>query len=158
MNWPSSLFAGFVATLVLTTLEAGAQELHLTRMSIPFLLGTAFTPSRDRARVVGFFVHLVNGQLFALLYAALFDAMGAVSVGRGALIGLAHSAVVLLLVVPLLPALHPRIASIEQGPVGMRQIEPPGRLALHYGFSTPLAIIVSHVLYGMVIGWLYRFR
>jgi uncharacterized membrane protein YagU involved in acid resistance len=158
MNWPSSLLAGFVATLVVTTLEAGAQQLHLTRMSMPFLLGMAFTPSRDRARVVGFFVHLVNGQLFALLYVALFDAMGVISVARGAAMGLAHAAIVLLVGIPLLPALHPRIASVEQGPVGIRQLEPPGRLALHYGFSTPLVLIVSHVLYGMVIGWLYHFR
>ena len=158
LNWPSSLLAGFVATLALTTLEAGAQQLHLTRMSMPLLLGMAFTPSRDRARVVGFFVHLVNGQLFALLYVALFDAMGVVSIARGAAMGVAHSAILLLVGIPLLPALHPRIASIEQGPVGIRQIEPPGRLALHYGIGTPLVLVVSHVLYGMVIGWLYHFR
>ena len=63
MNWPSLLLAGLAGTLVLTTLEAGAQQLHLTRMSLPYLLGAAFTPSRDRARVVGFLVHLVNGQV-----------------------------------------------------------------------------------------------
>ena len=158
MNWPSLLLAGLAGTLVLTTLEAGAQQLHLTRMSLPYLLGAAFTPSRDRARVVGFLVHLVNGQVVALLYAALFDALGVVSVGWGALIGLAHSAVVLLVVVPLLPALHPRIASVEQGPTGMRQIEPPGPLALHYGLTTPLMVVVAHVLFGMVLGRLYHFR
>jgi uncharacterized membrane protein YagU involved in acid resistance len=158
MNWSSSLLAGFVGTLVLTTLEAGAQQLHLTRMSIPFLLGTAFTPSRDRARVIGFLVHLVNGQLFALLYVAIFDATGAVTVLRGAALGLGHAAVVLLVIVPLLPSLHPRIAGIEQGPSGMRQLEPPGPFALHYGLSTPAMVVIAHVLFGMVIGWLYHFR
>lgn len=158
MNWPSSLLAGFVGTLVLTSLEAGAQQLHLTRMSIPYLLGAAFTPNRDRAKVLGFFVHLVNGQLFALLYVAIFDALHEVSILRGAMIGLGHAAVVLLVVVPLLPAMHPRIATLEQGPTDMRLIEPPGPLALHYGLSTPATIVVAHVIYGMVIGWLYHFR
>ena len=158
MNWPSSLLAGFVGTLVLTSLEAGAQQLHLTRMSIPYLLGTAFTPSRDRAKVLGFFVHLINGQLFALLYVAIFDALREVSILRGAMIGLGHAAVVLLVVVPLLPSMHPRIATAEQGPTDMRLIEPPGPFALHYGLSTPAMVVVAHVIYGAVIGWLYHFR
>ena len=158
MNWPLSLLAGFAGTLVLTSLEAGAQQLRLTRMSIPYLLGAAFTPSRDRAKVLGFFVHLVNGQLFALLYVAIFDALGEVSILRGMMIGLGHAAVVLLLVLPLLPALHPRIATLEQGPTGMRTIEPPGPFALHYGLSTPAMIVVAHVIFGAIIGWLYHFR
>ena len=158
MNWPSSLLAGFVGTVLLTTLEAGAQQLHLTRMSLPYLLGTAFTPSRDRARVVGFLVHLVNGQLFALLYVAVFDALGADGILRGALLGLIHAAVVLLVSVPLLPSMHPRIATAEQGPTQMRQIEPPGPLALYYGFSTPLMVVVAHVIFGMVVGALYHFK
>jgi uncharacterized membrane protein YagU involved in acid resistance len=158
MNWPSSLFAGFAGTLILTTLEAGAQQLRLSRMSIPYLLGAAFTPSRDRARLIGFIVHLVNGQLFALLYVAAFDALGTVGVGLGAALGLMHAAVVLLVVMPLMPAIHPRIASLEQGPTELRQIEPPGPLALHYGFSTPLVVVVAHAIFGMVIGALYHFR
>ena len=158
VNWPASLLAGFAGTLLLTTLEAGAQQLRLSRMSIPYLLGSAFTPDRDRARIVGFLVHLVNGQLFALLYVAVFDALGRVSVGLGALLGLLHSAVVLLVVIPLMPAIHPRIASMEQGPTELRQIEPPGPLALHYGFTTPLVVVVAHLLFGMVIGALYHLR
>ena len=158
MNWTSSLLAGFVGTLVLTSLEAGAQQLHLTRMSIPYLLGAAFTPNRDRAKVIGFLVHLINGQLFALLYVAIFDALGEVSILRGAMLGLGHAAVVLLVVMPLLPAMHPRIATLEQGLTSMRLIEPPGPLALHYGLTTPLMVIVAHMIFGAIIGWLYHFR
>lgn len=73
MNWPLCLLAGFAGTLVLTTLEAGAQQLHMTRMSIPFLLGTMLTPDRDRAKLYGLLAHLVNGQVFALFYVALFQ-------------------------------------------------------------------------------------
>src|SRR5207253_7567734 len=86
MNWTSSLLAGFAGTLVLTTLEAGAQQAHLTRMSIPYLLGTMLTPSRDRAKILGFLVHLVNGQLFALFYVAIFDRLGGAGPWRGAVV------------------------------------------------------------------------
>ena len=158
MNWPSSLLAGFVGTLVLTSLEAGAQQLHLTRMSIPYLLGAAFTASRDRAKVIGFFTHLLNGQVFALLYVALFRALGARGVWLGALFGALHSMIVLLVVIPILPSLHPRMASLHQGPTQMRQLEPPGPLALHYGVSTPAMVVVAHLVFGMVVGGLYHFR
>ena len=156
MNWTSSLLAGFVGTVLLTTLEAGAQQLHLSRMSIPYLLGAAFTPGRDRAKVIGFFTHLLNGQLFALLYVAIFRATGEASALRGAIIGLVHAAVVLLVVVPLLPAIHPRMASLHQGPTELRQIEPPGPMALHYGVTTPLTVVVAHVVFGLAVGGLYR--
>jgi hypothetical protein len=36
------------------------------------MLGTMFVVEPDRARVAGFFIHLVNGQGFALGYAAVF--------------------------------------------------------------------------------------
>ena len=156
MNWTSSLLPGFVVTVLLTTLEAGAQQLHLSRMSIPYLLGAAFTPGRDRAKVIGFFTHLLNGQLFALLYVAIFRATGEASALRGAMIGLVHAAVVLLVVVPLLPAIHPRMASLHQGPTELRQIEPPGPMALHYGVTTPLTVVVAHIVYGLAVGGLYR--
>jgi hypothetical protein len=155
MNIPSWLLAGFIGTLVLTSLEAGAQAMHLTRMSIPYLLGAWFTPSRDRAKVVGIIVHLINGWILALPYLWLFKYFGA-SVLTGALIGLAHAGVVLLIIVPLMPSFHPRMASMHQGPTDLRQLEPPGPFALHYGLSTPAVIVIAHILYGAIIGGLYR--
>ncbi len=41
-------------------------------MDIPMMLGTIFVEDPDKARVVGFFIHLVNGQFFALFYASAF--------------------------------------------------------------------------------------
>jgi len=156
VSWPRIFLAGFAGTLVLTTLEAGAQQLRLTRMSIPYLLGAMFTPSRDRAKVIGFFVHLVNGQILALLYVAIFHTIGASGPLLGTALGLFHSAAVLLLVVPLLPAIHPRMASLHQGPTELRQIEPPGPLGLYYGVTTPLTVLVAHLAFGAVVGALYR--
>ena len=63
---------------------------------------------------------------------------------------------VLLVVVPLLPSLHPRMASEARGPTVTRQLEPPGRLALHYGASSPLFVLLGHAAYGLVLGALYK--
>ncbi len=37
------------------------------------MLGTMVTSNRDRAKVLGFLMHLLNGWLFASLYAAAFE-------------------------------------------------------------------------------------
>ena len=62
MNFGSILLWGFVATIVLTAMMQGGQSLGLSRMSLPFMLGTMFTPNRDRAAVIGFLVHLLAGM------------------------------------------------------------------------------------------------
>jgi hypothetical protein len=155
-SWGSWLLSGFVATLVLTTIEEGSQQARLSRMSIPFLLGSMVTAGRERAKWFGFLLHLVNGEAFALLYVAVFHSWGAAGVWRGLLIGVAHALVVLLVVMPLLPSIHPRMASEAQGPTVTRQLEPPGALGLHYGPTTPLFVVLGHAAYGMILGALYK--
>ena len=156
MNMLSLLLWGFVATLVLTTLMAGSQALGLTRMNLPYMLGTLFTPDRDRAKLSGFAVHLVNGWWLAGIYAAAFESWGSAAWWLGALIGLVHASFVLVVIMPLLPSLHPRMASEQHGPTPTRQLEPAGFLALHYGAQTPLSVIVAHLVYGGILGAFYQ--
>lgn len=158
MNTRSISLWGFVSTLVLTSLMAGSQALGLTRMNLPYLLGTMVTSDRDRAKLMGFGMHLVNGWLFASLYAAAFQSWRRATWWLGAAIGLVHSLFVLVAASSLLPALHPRMASEEQGPTPTQQLEPPGFLALNYGRRTPLSVILSHLVYGSILGAFYRLR
>jgi hypothetical protein len=39
------------------------------------MLGTVMTPDRDRAKVYGFLVHMVNGWLFSAVYVAAFQSL-----------------------------------------------------------------------------------
>ena len=155
MNWGSWLLWGFVATLVLTTIMAGGQGLRLTRMNIPYMLGAMLTPSRDRAKLIGFGVHLLNGWLFSLLYVAAFHEWGHATWWAGGAIGIVHATFVLTVGMRLLPGLHPRMASEQQGPTVMRQLEPPGFLALNYGYQTPVSVLIAHLAYGVVLGSFY---
>ena len=65
----------FVGTLALTTALRAASELSMTRMDLPFLLGTAVTVNRTRAKAVGSLMHFLNGQVFAFVYLAVFAAI-----------------------------------------------------------------------------------
>jgi hypothetical protein len=156
MNIGEILLWGLLATGLLTTLMRAGQALHLTRMDVPLLLGTMVTPNRDHAKVIGFVIHFLNGWWMAMLYVAFFHGMGMVSWWLGGLMGLAHACFVLIVVLPLLPGAHPRMASDFHGPDPTRLLEPPGFLALNYGYQTPLATIIAHIAYGMVLGGFYR--
>lgn len=155
MNLLSWMVWGFASTIALTTILAGSQGLGVTRMNIPYLLGTIVTPNRDRAVVLGIAVHVVNGWIFSLGYVAAFHAWGGPSWWKGALIGAVHAAFVLAALMPALPGMHPRMASETQGPTAFRQLEPPGFLALHYGRRTPISVFVAHVLFGVILGTFY---
>jgi len=149
LNW---LFWGVLATLAQTLFEAAMVGLRLTRMSLPFMLGTMWTSNRSRATIIGFANHIVNGLLFTLIYVAAFHFWREHGWWLGGLLGLAQAAFVLLVVMKILPEIHPRMASEHSGPMAMRQLEPPGFLALNYGPRTPISILISHIIFGMVIG------
>ena len=146
---------GFASTVVLTSILAGSQGLGLTRMNIPYMLGTMFTPNRDRAKFIGFFFHFANGWIFSFVYVAAFELMGRATWLFGALIGLVQAAFVLTMLLPILPALHPRMANEQYGPTVVRQLEPPGFLGLHYGIRTPISVLLAHAVFGAILGAFY---
>jgi hypothetical protein len=63
---------------------------------------------------------------------------------------------VVVALLPLLPGLHPRMASEHRGPEPTRALEPPGFLGLNYGHRTPLIALLAHVMYGAILGAFYR--
>jgi len=58
-------------------------------------------------------------------------------------------------VMSLLPSFHPRMASEQKGPTVTRQLEPPGFLALNYGYQTPVSVLLAHLIYGGILGAFY---
>ena len=155
MNWGSWLIWGFAATVILTTVMSGSQGLGLTRMNLPYMLGTIFTPNRDRAKIYGVALHLLNGWMFSLVYVAALHAVGLFTWWFGATVGLVHGAFVITVAMPILPGMHPRMASEIQGPTVVRQLEPPGFLGRNYGIRTPISVLAAHVIFGAIIGAFY---
>ncbi|UGY92010.1 hypothetical protein [Streptomyces gobiensis] len=149
----AALAGGLVGTLVLTTALRTAGELKLTRMDIPFLLGSAFTTNRTRAKALGYLLHFAAGLLFALGYYVLFLILGQSGWMLGAMFGMVHGMFAgTALVNILLPLVHPRMATPLTSAPDVALLEPPGFLMLNYGLATPVISLVAHIVYGALVG------
>jgi len=154
MDWAGWALFGLLATAVLTAVMIAAQLGGLSRLDLPLILGTVLTPDPDRARVAGFLIHLVVGQVFALGYAAGFALLGQATWWLGGLFGILHGAIALMALLPTLAGIHPRMASNRAGPGSTAVLEPPGLLGLNYGPQTPLVAMTAHLAYGIALGLL----
>lgn len=151
-NLPQELLWGFVATAVMTTILEASQGLGLSRLSLPFLVGTFFTDRRSYAHAIGYAAYAAGGWLFAFVYVALFISIGRGNWWIGLLLGAGHSVMLLVTIFPLIPYVHPRMATEYDGPARSHRLEPPGFIGLNYGYRTPLSVFVSLCAYGLVLG------
>jgi len=148
-----ALVGGLLGTVLLTTILRAAGELRLTRMDLPFLLGSAVTPDRVHAKLIGYVLHFVAGLVFALGYWAVFAVTGHSGAVLGALLGLVHALFAgTALVNVVLPAIHPRMGTGFDAAGSTPLLEPPGFMLVNYGRETLLAMIVAHLIYGAVVG------
>src|SRR5919202_235197 len=150
----SMVIWGLAATVAMTTILQGAKGMGLSRLSLPFLAGTFFVGDRRWAVIIGFVFYVFGGWLFAFLYFVLFASLGLFTWWFGAAIGLLHGLFLLVCGLPLLPFLHPRMASEYDGATAARVLEPPGFMGLNYGYRTPLTTLLGQAVYGAVLGGL----
>jgi hypothetical protein len=146
------LIWGFAATAAMSVVMFTSQWLGYSRLSLPFLLGSLFTGERSPANALGIVLYLLGGWLFAILYYFIFESIGRAGWEIGALVGATQGLLMVAMILPLLPYVHPRMATEYEGPVRGRRLQPPGFLALNYGYRTPLTTIAAHTLYGLILG------
>lgn len=156
-NLDGVLIWALVATAVMTTVLQSSQGLGLSRLSLPFLFGTFVTADRRRAVVAGSLMYMAGGWLFAVLYFFVFASLGVATWWVGAAIGALHG-LFLLVSLPAIAQLHPRIASEYDAPASEPKLEPPGFLGLNYGSRTPLTTLLAQALYGAILGGLLPMR
>jgi hypothetical protein len=150
-----TLAGGFIGTLVLTTALRAASEFRLTRLDLPFLLGTTVTADRLRAKALGYLFHFFFGLFFALGYYAIFRAVGRAGWLAGTALGLVHGLFSgSALVNVLLPVVHPRMGSSFSSIDSKALLEPPGFMMLNYGRGSPLVSLGAHIAYGALVGGL----
>ena len=145
---------GLAATVAMTGILQGANGLGMSRLSIPFLVGTIFTGNRRKATIIGFTFYIFGGWVFALLYFLFFASIGVYSWWLGSILGFLHGLFLLVAALPLMPYVHPRMASTYDVPVARPQLEPPGFFGLHYGTGTPASLLVAQTIYGAMLGGL----
>ncbi|MDF2117263.1 hypothetical protein PY365_16900 [Roseiarcaceae bacterium H3SJ34-1] len=148
----SLMLWGLIATVCMTTILEASRGFGFSRMSLPFIMGSAFSGRRSNATVIGFALYMLGGWLFAFLYFLFFASVGIYTWWLGAIVGLVHGAFLLVCAIPLLPYVHPRMASEHHGVTARRQMEPPGFLAVNYGAQTALVTLIAQAVYGGVLG------
>lgn len=155
MNILDILLWGLVATVAMTVVLQASHGLGLSRLSLPLLAGSFVTGDRHRATIVGFMLYTLGGWGFALLYVLIFASLERSGWWLGGLLGLLHGLFLLVVVLPLLPHVHPRMASEYDPPSARRRLEPPGFMGLNYGYRTPLTTLLAQGIYGVILGACY---
>ncbi len=143
---------GTVATILNAVILEGSRGLGISRMSFTFMMGTLFTSNRDYAEVIGLFCNFIMGWLFTFLYALIFASLHYHSWWLGLVLGFFHALFLNLAILPVLPHIHPRMASEHTGPTPTRMLEPPGIMGLNYGRRTPIISFSAHLVFGLILG------
>lgn len=147
-----AILAGLVATGAMTVLMYMAGAMMGMRMDMPMMLGTMLLPPGGAARAVGLMMHFMMGAIFFAIYALLFDALGIDSgvVWWAGVFGLGHG-VMAGAMMGMMGAVHPRMTSAS----GTAEVMAPGAFGTNYGTMAPVAIVLLHVVFGLVGGAIY---
>lgn len=145
-----------LATLAMTAVIQASQGLGLSRLSLYFLVGTFFTGRRTYANLLGFVVYAIGGTIFAFFYVFVFLGVGLGTWWGGLVLGLVHGVILLVVILPLIPYAHPRMASEHDGPSRTQRLEPPGFIGLNYGYRTPLTVLVAQAVFGVTLGLCFQ--
>lgn len=149
ISWPGAIIWGIVGAAGFSLAVAAAKSMGYTSIDFADLLGSMFArPGTAASQWTGMMVHFVNGALLAVAFLyglALVDAP--VNWFTGAIWGAivwVHS----LILLTSLGAVHPAIRSGAQ--------HDPGTAGRNFGVSTPWVSLVGHLVYGVLVGWLYQ--
>ncbi len=149
-HWQQILAWGLLATGCMTTVLEGTQLTGFSRLSLPFLFGTFIMRDRQKATIAGYFLYMAGAWLFAFVYAFFMEAAQIYAWWFGALLGLVHGLFLVTVFLPILPYVHPHVATEYDGPNALRRLEPPGKFGLNYGRATPLTTVAAQILFGLI--------
>lgn len=149
MDWGSAILAGVVATAAMTVLMYMGKAMGMP-VDMPRMLGSMVVDSEGGAVVViGLIIHFMMGVVFAMVYALLFDAFDIdPSWLWGALFGAVHG-VAAGMAMGMMPAMRPRMGAGKALPA-------PGFFGRNLGAMVPVGFIALHVVFGAIVGGIYR--
>ncbi len=147
--WPAviaGIVAGIIMVLMSKVMKAAGAPLD---MDVVRMWGTMLKLHGGAMRVVGWVIHLVASAAIALLYAWGFDLLGVDdNLWLWGLFGGVIHWVLGGLFLILVPPMHPEIP--EQRPA-------PGAFASHFGAVDVAGFLMSHLVYGLLVGILYGY-
>lgn len=159
-----ALVAGFAGTLVMSMMMKMAAAAGMTDMPpMPLVTGAMISGDEDQAKRIGVLIHwiMMGTVAFGLGYAALFTVIQGPTWLVGLAVGVAHGAVVGLVFMPMMPAMHPRMSGADHGQPsvsfegGEVHLSAPGVFGARWGGMTPVGLLMGHAVYGVVVGLVY---
>lgn len=140
--------AGFLATLAITTTMYLLPAIGLPQVDLPIWAARMFTSTPVSVAALGLAVHLVVGFGFAWLYTVRVEPRLALSpTMAGAAYGLGLWAFAQAIAVPALGLLATTF--------GEGAVVSPGVVSHRLGAAAALGSLVSHLSYGVVLGFVY---
>jgi uncharacterized membrane protein YagU involved in acid resistance len=138
MDVTSAIWAGLVATAVMTALIYAGPLMGMPRMDMIGMLGKMFTAAPSVAYPLGTVIHFMMGALFAIVYAWLWSlGLGSPTWGWGLIYGLVHG-LVAAMVMPMMLRMHPR----------------PPEMAMDA--RAIAGILMGHLVFGLIVALVYR--
>ncbi len=140
-----AIVAGIVGTLAISMVMAMAPKMGMPKMDIIGMMGSMFNPDGNRS--LGWVMHLMMGIVFTIVYAVGWSALGAVSIGTGAIFGVIHWLIAGTMM-GMMGVMH---AGIKAGTV-----QSPGILMFNNGGMMGfMGGLIGHAIFGVVVALVY---
>ena len=147
MKYGKAFAAGIVGAIAMTIIMVMARAMGMPA-NLEMMLGTMMgNPPSAMAWVIGLIIHLIAGGVLALIYAAGFEywiqrADWLVGLGFGVI----HTLFSGLVVLGMLPAIHPLVPEMMAA---------PGVFMANLGVEGVVAFVALHLIYGAMVGAMY---
>jgi hypothetical protein len=139
--------AGMIGWAVMVGLTILLRAVGATELNLNMIIGSLFTGQVSAGTwILGFVAGLIISGLIALIYAWAFEGMRKSNWRLGVIGGAIH-AVIGGIVFGVLPSFHPAMPNL---------ITPTGFFAANYGAVTAVGFVVLHLVYGAIVGGMYR--
>ena len=146
MNIIGAIVAGLAGTIVMSMILAMAPRMGMPKMDIVGMLGSMF--NKDGNTRLGWGMHLMNGVIFAIIYAALWGfGVGSAMWVNGLVFGAVHWLIAGLMMGGV-PMMH---AGVKAGTV-----KAPGLyMTANGGMMSFVGGLIGHAVYGLVVALVY---
>lgn len=151
-----AFWAGVTGGIVMTILMAMGRWMGMTNMNMAMMQGSMITQTLGPGTwFLGLMMHLIISGMIGSIYAWGFESVTRrASAGIGAGFAIIH-AIIGGIVIGMMGAMHPLTVS-PPTPVPPGRLLAPGFFAINFGMMTTMAFIVLHLIYGSIVGGMYK--
>jgi phosphatidylserine synthase len=145
VDWLSAVVWGVIGTIAFTLFSMLGKAMGVTQMDLLDLLGSMVTePGTSASRGIGAVIHLTNGAVLAVAWVYAAALLGWPANWATALLWAVVMTALALLMMTTIGVVHPAMRAHRQ--------DDPGLAATNFGSMTPMASLMGHLVYGIVLG------